>query len=310
MKTTELFVEQVLIGFLVLLVPAFVFWNDVREFLLKKSDTSLELIATGGLLIGTAYLIGMVYDRIADTLLQHLESHGRLQFALARFKVKGEEDNGDSFEHYTVPKRDPFRDGKYRIVVLSNSQATAQMEYLRSRIRLTRAMATIIPALTVALLLAIDKERTGSVWWTIAAVTIPFVYLATLFLKVRKPKKKKQNKGKEKKNLSRAPKTYELEEVKVYMEHARMVLTEPPRKRGPRHILNLIAYDEVWIALLILAVAGATLVLSTGTYARLSVVATGLVLTIIVGWTWWRISMTFYAFVRDYATYGPRKPGA
>ena len=88
MKTTELFVEQVLIGFMVLLVGALVFWGDVYAFALKRSDKSLDLIVTGGILIGTAYLIGMVYDRIADTLLQDIEAQGRLQFALGPFKLK------------------------------------------------------------------------------------------------------------------------------------------------------------------------------------------------------------------------------
>ena len=88
MKTTELFVEQVLIGFMVLLVGALIFWGDVYAFALKRSDKSLDLIVIGGILIGTAYLIGMVYDRIADTLLQDIEAQGRLQFALRPFKLK------------------------------------------------------------------------------------------------------------------------------------------------------------------------------------------------------------------------------
>lgn len=293
MKTTELFVEQVLIGFLVLLVAALVFWADVYAFLIRRSDKSLELIVTGGLLIGTAYLIGMVYDRVADTLLQHLESHGRLQFALAKLKVRGE-----GFEHYTFPQIDPFKDGEYRMRVLGNGEATAHMEYLRSRIRLTRAMATLIPGLMVAFLLALDAGEAG-IWWTIVAVTIPIVYAVTLSLKVMKPRDN---------SFYRPPKTYELEEVEEYMKRGQMVLTDPPRR--PWHILRLIAYDEIWIALLILTVAGVVLVLSTRTYARLYILVTGLALTIVVGWTWWRISMTFYAFVRDFAKYGCSKPAA
>ncbi|MGI8733497.1 MAG: hypothetical protein ACR2LM_09375 [Pyrinomonadaceae bacterium] len=159
MKTTELFVEQVLIGFLVLLVAALVFWADLYAFLVRRSDKSLELLVTGGVLVGAAYLIGMVYDRVADTLLQDIESHGRLQFALARFKFKtgkvrtnevktekipADEEDVKDFDIWVAKNRDPFEDGKYRMMVLGSAEATAQMEYLRSRIRLTRAMTTIV----------------------------------------------------------------------------------------------------------------------------------------------------------------------
>ena len=197
MKTTELFVEQVLIGFLVLLVAALVFWADVYAFLVRRSDKSLELLVTGGVLVGAAYLIGMVYDRVADTLLQDIESHGRLQFALARFKFKtgkvrtnevktekipADEEDVKDFDIWVAKNRDPFEDGKYRMMVLGSAEATAQMEYLRSRIRLTRAMTTIIPGLTLAFLLALDGGQAG-VWWTIAALAIPLSYGLALFPK-------------------------------------------------------------------------------------------------------------------------------
>lgn len=305
MKTTEIFVEQVLIGFMVLLVGALVFWGDVYAFALKRSDKSLDLIVTGGILIGVAYLIGMVYDRIADTLLQDLEAHGRLQFALARFKfksgkirtkvysrrIKGRERNVQDLSVNFSSNIDPFEDGRSRIMVFSNSEATAQVEYLRSRIRLTRALATIIPGVTIATLLAVDNGDAG-IWWIVVALTIPFAYAATLFLKTLQP---------ENAPCYRPPKTYKLREVVKYTRRAQMRYDDG---KDPWHIVRLILYDEVWIALLLLTLAGVVLVLKTGIYELLSVVVVGLVLTIVVGWTWWRISITFYAFVRDYAKYG------
>jgi hypothetical protein len=309
-KTTELFVEQVLIGFMVLLVGALIFWGDVYAFVLKRSDKS-DLIVIGGILIGIAYLIGMVYDRIADTLLQDIEAQGRLQFALRRFKLKSgkvrttdtkpEEiraDEGDvePFDPYLVTKKDPFSDGRYRIMVLGNTEATAQMEYLRSRIRLTRAMATIIPALTIALLLAVDNGESGSLS-TLVALLVPIAYGGTLFLKTLKP---------ENALIDRPPKTYKLKEVDNYIACVGM----KPGDLKPWHISKLILWDEIWFGLSLLTLAGIALILKTGIYELLTVVVIGLVLSVVVGWTWWRISMTFYAFVRDYAKYGPRNlPG-
>ena len=309
MKTTELFVEQVLIGFMVLVVGALVFWGDVYAFALRRSDKSLELIVIGGVLIGTAYLIGMVYDRIADTLLQDIEGQGRLQFALRRFKLKSgkvrtkdleisaEENEGvEVFDHYVVTKTDLFTDGRYRMMVLGNVEATGQMEYLRSRIRLTRALATIIPALMIAFLLAVDNGESGE-WSTLVALSVPLAYGGTLFLKTLKP---------ENAIVNHPPRTDELNAVDKYITRVGM---KHSHGNAP-HISKLVLRDEIWIALLFLTLAGIALVLKTGIYELFTVLVVGIILTLVVGWTWWRISITFYAFVRDYARYGLRKlPG-
>ena len=309
MKTTELFVEQVLIGFLVLLVAALMFWTDVYAFAARRSDKTIDVLVTGGVLVGAAYLIGMVYDRIADTLLQDIEGHGRLQFALSRFKfrngkirtrvysrrVGAREKSVQDFSVNLSSNIDPFDDGRSRVMVFSNSEATAQMEYLRSRIRLTRALATIIPGLMIATLLAVDGGDSG-IWWTAVALTVPLAYAATLFLKTLKV---------ENAPCYRPPKTYRLREIVKYTRRAQMRYDDG---KDPWHIVRLILYDEVWIALLLLTIAGVVLVVKTAIYELLALVIVGLVLTIVVGWTWWRISMTFYAFVRDYAKHG--KPTA
>jgi hypothetical protein len=242
-------------------------------------------IVTGGFLLGFAYLIGMVYDRIADTLLQDLESHSRLQCALESFKIR---DYG--VDRFSVPPTDPFEDGKYRILVLGNSQATDHMEYLRSRLRLTRALATVLPGIMLSLLLAMDWGKASS-WWMAVAVTLPAIYAATLFLKVSKRRKL----------FKRPPKTYQLEALREYMYRACMLREN---SRPPRHILWLLFQDEVWIGLLLLAITASILILSTRFYARFSVVFVGLALTVIVGWSWWRISGTFFSFLRDYQKYG------
>jgi hypothetical protein len=291
LKTTELVAEQVLIGLLVISIVALVAYDPENPIIILNNKSSVDLILTGGLLIGAAYLIGMVYDRMADTLLQDIESHGRLQFALRSFKIK---DCGT--DRYTVPTADPFEEGKYRILVLDNSQATDHMEYLRSRIRLTRALATLIPGIMVSLLLAMDWGRASAAWKAVA-ITVPLVYAVVFFLKVMKRKEL----------FKRPPKTYQLEEVRKYMYRARMLRDN---SSPPRHVLWLLFQDEVWIGLLILAIAASILVLSTRSYDRLSIAFLGLALTIVVGWSWWRICGTFYAFLRDYNRYGLKPPPA
>jgi hypothetical protein len=270
-----------------MLIVGLVFFSPLMDFYHRHPNPPgfLVEIVTGGFLLGFAYLIGMVYDRIADTLLQDLESHSRLQVALESFKIR---DCG--VDRFIVPFTDPFEDGKYRILVLGNSQATDHMEYLRSRLRLTRALATVLPGIMLSLLLAMDYGKASS-WWTVIAVMLPVIYAATLLLKVIKRRKL----------FKRPPKTYQLEALREYMDRACMLREN---SRPPRHILWLLFWDEVWIGLLLLAITASILILSTRSYARFSVVFVGLALTVIVGWSWWRISGTFFSFLRDYQKYG------
>jgi hypothetical protein len=299
LKTTELFAEQVLIGLLVILIVGLAFYHPLKAFYESHQGSPsllgqvvaggfLAQIVAGGFLLGFAYLIGIVYDRIADTLLQDLESHGRLHFAFKPLRIKGS-------DKFVVPHNDPFEDGKYRILVLGNSQATDHMEYLRSRIRLTRALTTLIPGIMVSLLLAADDNRAGR-WWYVAAAALPVVYAATLFMKGMKCKHVQKY---------RPPKTYDLKKLAEYMTRGRLLREGPER---PRSVRWFVFQDEVWFALFLLTVAAAKLVSSS--YGRFSVVVAGVVLTIIVGWSWWRICGTFYSFLRNYQQYGTTQPPA
>lgn len=284
MKTTELFVEQVLIGLLVISIVGLVVYESSKPFVTLDSLGSVELIVTGGLLVGAAYLIGMVYDRVSDTILQDIESHCRLHFVS---KLEP-----DLLETSLAEGKDPFEEGKYRIIVLDNGQAANYMDYLRSRIRLTRSLATLLPGLMVALLLAMDWGK-ASRWWEWVAGAIPFAYLLILVLKIRK-------------SASEPPRTYQTVKLKEYLDRAISLSKSSKFLRRPP--ICFLLKDQVRFALVLLALAATTLILSTRSYARFSILLVGLLLTIIVGWSWWRISITFYAFLRDYEKYGECKP--
>lgn len=72
MKTTELFVEQTLTGFLVLSAPAapFLSWETLRE-LPDEAQGGIDIGSAAGA-IGVAYLLGVIFDRFADTLLARI----------------------------------------------------------------------------------------------------------------------------------------------------------------------------------------------------------------------------------------------
>ena len=75
MKTTELFVEQVVIGMAALATAGLLASPRMFDWL-AEADTSDFAFA-----VVAAYLVGMVYDRVADTLMERLEKHARLTFA-------------------------------------------------------------------------------------------------------------------------------------------------------------------------------------------------------------------------------------
>jgi hypothetical protein len=67
MKTTELFVEQTLTGFLVLTAAAapFLSWEGLQE-LPDEAKGGVDISSAAGAL-GAAYLLGIIFDRFADT---------------------------------------------------------------------------------------------------------------------------------------------------------------------------------------------------------------------------------------------------
>src|SRR4051794_16888741 len=109
MQTTELFVEQVLIGLLVFIAA-----------LAVASPPKLDALRTvalgeGAFLLGGAYLIGILFDRYADTLLDGPLRYHRLIVALAAWskecKRQGMDPSG-------LPSSDPFPEHRLRLASL------------------------------------------------------------------------------------------------------------------------------------------------------------------------------------------------
>ena len=145
MKATEVFVEQLIIGTMALLAAGLPFAPELSE-LWREHASDLGTVRQAtllALLVGSAYLLGIVLDRFIDTLLQRLDANNRLRFALSKVE--------------SAPERwkDPFPEGRYRLAALELGGAVAEwLDYLRSRIRLSRALAALLPGLTVAGVLA------------------------------------------------------------------------------------------------------------------------------------------------------------
>ena len=102
----------------------------------------------GAGVLGVAYLVGVVFDRFADTLLQGHAKHNRIRFAL-----KGR-------DSLSTPWADVFPEDRLRIEVMLAGDAGAEwMGYLRSRMRLARAVTVFAPGLTLSVMLALGRPE-------------------------------------------------------------------------------------------------------------------------------------------------------
>lgn len=131
MSTAQVSIELVLAGILALCAFVLPF--------LGRQDIATELLQSNALIgvLGVAYLFGVVFDKLADTMLTPMENHLRLKQAVKYLQKK--------------PKfkgRDPFPQNKLEFRLRKAQDGRLQwMESLKSRIRTSRELAVLgLPA--------------------------------------------------------------------------------------------------------------------------------------------------------------------
>ena len=273
MKTTELFVEPTLTGFLVLTAAAAPFVGvKILQEVSDEAKGGLDIGLAAGA-IGAAYLLGVIFDRFADTLLERVNRWNRLLFAI-ELKEKSE----------GLSPEDPFPEDRLQIEVIhQGAEAWEWMDYLRSRIRVARAMAAFVPALTLSMLLAMGlHERRGTVQAVLGIVLAAYVmsFLASRILE---------------KSERRLPKTYHLR-------------TDADCQRA-RALMRTTSEPVFWLGVFLIALGVGVIPLAAGPdrAAMAGVLTTGTVLAGISGWAWWRTTITFMQFLRDFRTWAREK---
>jgi hypothetical protein len=274
MKSTELFVEQTLTGFLVLSAAATPFISlETLPKLTEDVKGGIDIGSAAGA-IGAAYLLGVVFDRFADTLLERLNRWNRLLFAIDLMK------DGKALE-----PDDPFPEDRLQIeVIKQGDEAWEWMDYLRSRIRIARAMPAFVPALTLSLMIAVGlRDRPVAV--NTALTIVVGAYLAS-FLASRILERSKSQ---------RLPKTYELENGEECDRACKQMSTT----REP----------VAWLAVVLTTLGAGVIAIGNnpGRGTMAAIFAIGIAVTGISGWTWWRMTMTFMQFLYDYRKWGMEK---
>jgi hypothetical protein len=268
MKTTELFVEQTLTGFLILTAAAvpFVDWESLEDL------PEVALSSAAGA-IGVAYLLGVIFDRFADTLLERFNRWKRILFAI---ELKE--------ENKALSPDDPFPEDELEIQVIhQGDEAWEWMDYIRSRIRVLRAMAAFVPTLTVSMELTVGfrdrPDLIGAVLFVVVGAYLA-AFVAGLLLE---------------QSSWRLPKTYDLRTAEDC--------------RGARDKMRVATEPAFWLAVFLFAL-GLGLIALGSESARLvmaAVFAAGAVLTAISAWAWWRTTETFLEFLRDFRKWAPEK---
>lgn len=321
MKTTEIFVEQVLIGFVAVAIIA------LPVIDIAKIGLSWESLGTGIIILAIAYLLGIVIDRMTDTLLSRPNAVHRLVF-ISEDRPKA------------PPKDDLFPEGAILAKILaSEGQASNWTLYLRSRIRLTRSLAALLPALTLSSILAVSRhydllasETSGILLGCMALVYLVCLIDTNLALKPNgvagsvEKERKKIEEGESKERTGEKEKAKHSQPKKVRFRRQR--LTKIPRTfefKSDDTVPRLFRYREpVVYGSVLLAIEGIVLtvffvlkaskdstvhwvLVASGEFIRIhsgaapwkvvAILLFGGAFSALSAWSWWRITKTFMRFL-------------
>jgi hypothetical protein len=154
-KTTELYIEQVLVGSLVIAVLLLPWLPELIQSV-KSLETAGAIIG-GSAWLGVSFMIGVPFDRLADTLTARMERFALLFAALG--SQLGERFPPDRPEPSRKLAWDLFRADDQLIAALQwGAEPIAdRIDYHRARIRISRALSVFCPALTLTVTVGVSR---------------------------------------------------------------------------------------------------------------------------------------------------------
>ena len=213
-----------------------------------------EAVTKGLGLVGVAYLLGIPFDRFADSFLSGVEKRRRVAF---------------SSENGFAERQDRFPEAHLKVLVLNKGGNAAEwMGYLRSRIRLSRALTVFSPALALAgVLMYWPREHVRAK--IVLFVGVWLIYMVSFFLVQS--------------SAEGIPRT---DRVKDY-----------ERQKAKYHWKR----DPAVAALCCLSLVGLVtgIFLAARSVGAVVIGILGPLVMILSGWTWWRVTGTFMRFLRD-----------
>ncbi len=282
MSTTEILIEQVLTGLLVMAVLAlpFVPTPDAGWGSIAVKDVASLTVA----LAAVGYLVGVPFDRLADTITSGLEKRVRLRLTWCRY-LKA-----------PLTDTDPFPEGALRALVSENAKESSlgYLDYLRSRMRIARALGVYMPALTASAMLRLAADRPMSAG-VLLAIGLAYASVAVLVTwDPWAPRRSGRRIVDRRSRLIESPR-----DLAGFWENAGASHRE-------HHLAMRLRCDPLpwWLLLFFGIVLGAgTTVALTGAMsadvrcALLTLPLAGSLLTALALWAWWRILVTYQVFL-------------
>ena len=172
LKSTEIVIEQLIIGLLTLVIVDLFVWGTPLPQL-ESGENAYQSFFYGVLIVIAAYAAGIVVDRWSDTLLEQLERRIRIKVYLKDKKVN----------EVCSEKEVKLPDESFlRIEIRKNGDRVANYhDYLRRRMRITRSLTCLMPALFFALAL-LDYQCPSQEVARWAAGGAVFAYYAVLLI--------------------------------------------------------------------------------------------------------------------------------
>jgi hypothetical protein len=249
MEMTAVYVEQVIIGLFVIVTVSVLLCGTP----LVVPDNNAALAA----LIAAAYVVGILYDRISDTMLTSVAAFGKIAYG-----VRGKKPRFPAEKQYILD--DPIPEYDQRLITTPPSQL-----YVLSRLRLLRALTSLIPAMTAALCIA-GTRNPRFLGYVIAGYAL---YAALAY-------------------YWRVPQTNHISEVNVFLRRYMRL-----NRRGEMNVSlwRLLSYPPVFCVIAAGAIAAIRFP-DKGVF-----IIGGLLLTFLTGWAWLRVADTHMRLVRTVA---------
>jgi hypothetical protein len=312
LKTTELYIEQVLIGSLIIAVFALPWIHQLSP---ELTNSLPKLIAEASLLLGVGFWIGIPFDRFADTLLDRLERHNRLQFALKNSIGK----ELIKQENSVKLTNDIYPEDRHRLKGWRAEEGIVNwLEYNRSRIRLARALAVYGPALTFSLTVAVSRDLYGKpggtkcVW--LSLVTVLYFAWAMLASPPAPLQPSKSNRriihavfG------EKLPRTDDVELIEYGHKWDRVI---KKKESESTYLVQKSSHSDLFVWVSEWRVVAIPLLLLIATiwvgfrhgFPANWVAWAGASLTVIASWSWWRISYTYRTYLKELEPYDASSP--
>jgi hypothetical protein len=352
-NTAQLYVEPIIVGSLVLALLSLPYAPEVMALVPTKPLKLPQGFALGAVLVGIAYLVGMLADRLIDSGLEAVEQHNRVRFACSKLKVDEKKPASDEQARIDawIGKslyKDLYPEDRRRWWVYSSADRIVDfLDYVRTRMRLLRALAFLLPGLFYAAAIGAARmkwERDCIVpcgppskqcaeagiggWyflWTapapkpddwhslwVAPAVYALVALTTVILKDRDPIRRNVDRHKRGTVWWRAgswhpPRTDRHSKMLDYASQRGWPADDEAWRQLPGDIL---AQPFVWLALLLHWISIPSWAWLINNWAVGAVIALlGALLSLAAGWSWWRTTGTFMVYVDGAGRFLQQKAG-